>query len=187
MCNAPCNATCARVAGARAPGQSRASHVFHEQLELRLAVAVAAVWQQAPPQHQPVQQLQAVANIRDESLAIEPQQFVSSLPAAAMLAHNALAEKLLAFCWLYAFAAPAGGSDGDGTSKPLALRLAVLAYVLMPLLELAPEQARSAWFNTHLPTLAAMAEHGGSGGCAAVAADAYSEEQALCCKWSAYK
>lgn len=179
-------------AGARGPDQPRASHMFHEQLELRLAVAVAAVWQQAPPQHQPVQQLQAVANIRDESLAIEPQQFVSSLPAAAALAHNALAERLLDFCWSYAFEAPGGGGDsggdGGGVLKPLALRTAVLAYVLLPLLELAPEQVQFAWFNTHLPTLAAMAEHGGSGGGAAAAgADAYTEEQVLCCKWSAYK
>jgi hypothetical protein len=183
-------------------------HPFHEQLELRLAVTAAAAWRQQPQQLSPAfsnstefptgstaltgtlltsQSLQSPAakraRVGDGSSSSSSQAGQTQDPsstAAAAAGIPAVVQQLLDFCWQQIFDQSCGHT--------LALRLSLLQYLLVPLLELAPrQQQRAAWFASRVQQLRLLAEHGHAAAAVAAAGDALEEAWRLGSRCAAYR
>jgi hypothetical protein len=91
----------------------------------------------------------------------------------------AVVQQLLDFCWTQIFDQACGHA--------LPLRLALLQYLLVPLLELAPrQQQRAAWYSSRMQQLRMLAEYGHAAAVAA-AGDAFEEAWRFGSSCAAYK
>lgn len=173
------------------------AHPFHEQLELRLAVAAAAVWRQKQHQQQlslaPITatgaagtllatlgtQSPATKRARLSDVAMPGYQDPSGPVQQDPSAIPDVAQQLLDCCWSHVF--------DQSHGHALALRLALVQYLMVPLLELAPRQQQQAsWYALHVQQLRTMMEYSHAGAVAA-ATSAYEESWRLGSRWAAYR
>ena len=65
--------------------------------------------------------------------------------------------------------------------------MAVLSYLMVPLVELSPAPQCQAWYQQHLPHLMKLAETGAVTGVPAASHVVANEAQQLMAKWAAYR